>query len=178
MTWSRSAAWGQSLTPNVKGGRQSARVGGRQRLADLGWQGEMVELLSGYSNFGQALARLTAKLDRAPGEGRSENPESAERTQRHTRLRPRQLEELTAAYVAGATAVNLARRFGVHPDTVRSAVTAAGVRRWPRRLTPSDVMVAIKMRDEGESMRAIGRHLGASPETIKRHIAALASTGT
>ena len=130
-----------------------------------------MEILRGYSNFGTSMMRLAGRLDGARAQGPSGDTQAAPRTQRHRRLRCEQVEELTTAYLAGAKAADLARQFGVHPDTVRAAVTAAGVRRWPRRLTDAEVNQAAEMRAHGASMREVGRRLEVSPETIKRALA-------
>jgi transposase-like protein len=91
------------------------------------------------------------------------------------RLSASQRADVLALYTDGETTAALARQFGVHKDTVRSIVDAAGARRKRRhRMTMADDHVAAQLRGDGGSYAAIAAHFGVAPETIRRRLASSA----
>jgi transposase-like protein len=140
----------------------------------FGYQG--VEVLKRYQKSGFHLKKLLRLLDQAPDQGEpvDDDPPSVQAAQRQVqrRLNPAERSDLIRLYLAGATTIGLARQFGVHKNTVRAAVDAAGVRRKKRRqFTASDTEQARLLYESGASMRSLGQRFGVSPERVKRHLA-------
>ena len=159
---------------NVSANSPAAGCGGR--AID-----EMVELLKRYSKHGVSTSALMSRLAES-AETRSGRAESEllgrQRAQKHTRLSPTQRDELVGLYVEGETTNGLARRFGVHKDTVRAIVDAAGVRRTHRhRMSQADDTRATEMRADGGSYAAIAAHFGVAPETVRRRLKMAVAAG-
>lgn len=84
------------------------------------------------------------------------------------RLRPHEVAELVAAYVAGATTRELADRFGIHRDTVSTHLDRAGVPIRTRcGLSPGDVDEAARLYQEGWSGARLAKKFGVSDHTIR-----------
>lgn len=133
-----------------------------------------MEVLKRYQKCGFHLKKLLRLLDQAHDlEVLDHGPPAVQEDQRQVQRRLGTDERLAMIqlYVDGATTVGLARQFGVHKDTVRASVDAAGVRRRPKRhLTQADAAQACLLYEAGASMRSIGRRYGVSPDRIKRHL--------
>jgi DNA-binding NarL/FixJ family response regulator len=131
----------------------------------------MVELLGAYSK-NRLPCQLAGLVEGGTQIERQAAPSVANTPpkQVHRRLRSEERSRLIERYRSGAQAAELATEFGIHPDTVRAIVTEAGVRRWLKRLTSADLVEARRLLAEGASMRAVGRRLGVSPETVKRQL--------
>ncbi len=88
--------------------------------------------------------------------------------QSHTRLDPRQIDDLIVAYQAGSTIKKLAAQFQIHHTTVSNVLERCGVPRRYRPLTSEQIKHAIKAYQAGSSSKMIGDLLGMHPSTICR----------
>lgn len=136
----------------------------------------VVEILHHYSKFSSRYRRWESVLAEAEamsaGGGRADEVVDRPRRQAQRRLDEQERARLVERYVAGASANEMARRFGVHKETVYGIVDAAGVRRRAKRkLTAGDEIEAQQLRAEGWSYQALGQHFGVAPETIRRRLA-------
>jgi transposase-like protein len=133
----------------------------------------VVELLRGYSNFGQPWLKLQDVLVKVEVERSSTSASVANDVprQQHHRLTPAERAALVAEYQDGATTAHLARKFEVHKDTVSLAVDQAGVRRVKkRRMNNDDETLAAQLHAQGDSFASIARHIGVAPETVRRRL--------
>ena len=87
-------------------------------------------LLSGYSNQSHQIDSLQRKVQLTT----SRPTQRARPRQKQRRLSPAEAGQLLDAYRAGAIAVELAARFGVHRTTVAAVLERAGKSRRHQRL--------------------------------------------
>lgn len=85
---------------------------------------------------------------------------------RARRLGEREVQELVAAYRAGASIAAIARQFHLAQGTVSARLLAAGV---PMRndVQPHEREQMAKLAEEGHSLNTIGRLVGRDPKTVK-----------
>ena len=82
-------------------------------------------------------------------------------------LAPSEVADLVTAYRDGASALALARRFGVHRETVRQQLRRVGVEPRPQlKVTAERLMEARRLYAEGWSTQRIGKQLGLSQSTV------------
>ena len=94
--------------------------------------------------------------------------------QRQHRLRPQELEQLTADYRSGVAVNDLATQYDLNRDTVIEHMRRQGVpRRYPR-LGETEVREAISLYYSGESLAKIGKQMDVDAGTVGR---ALHKTG-
>ena len=94
-----------------------------------------------------------------------QEPHPAQRTARQ--LREPEIQELVAAYQAGATLQQLAERFRITPQTVSVRLKREGITpRW-RRLTDADADEAVRLYAQGLSLARVGERLGFSADTVR-----------
>jgi len=88
--------------------------------------------------------------------------------QRQHRLRPHELERLTADYRCGAAVNELAARYSINRDTVIDHMRRQGVpRRYPR-LGETEVHEAISLFYSGDSLAKIGKQMHVDAGTVGR----------
>ena len=111
-----------------------------------------------YDNvFGRSRASATIRRHRVP-------PDGSRRVQR--RLPPEEVEELVAAYLAGATSLSLAGKHSIHRTTVLALLERHRVSR--RVLTPDHIERAVASYPLGRSCASIAKELQVNPETIRQ----------
>ena len=79
-----------------------------------------------------------------------------------------QVDELVAAYVAGADTSELSERFGIHRRTVVATLVRQSVPLRRRGLPSEHVREAVRLYESGSSLSDIGLRFGASPGTVRR----------
>jgi hypothetical protein len=84
------------------------------------------------------------------------------------RLPPEEVEELIAAYLAGATALALAGKYLIHRTTVLALLERQQVARRGRVLTPDHIERAVSSYASGRSCASIGKELQVNPETVRQ----------
>jgi len=91
------------------------------------------------------------------------------------KLNPDELAELVALYQAGASLLELSRKFETHRHTVVAYLRRAGVAVRPqKKMTPDLVAKATAFYSTGHSLVDVGWHLGLEASTIGK---ALKRTG-
>jgi hypothetical protein len=96
--------------------------------------------------------------------------------QQQRRLRPDDLEQLTAEYVAGTEVKLLAEQFRITRRTVIGLMRRNNVPgRYPR-LGPPEVDEARCLYLAGKSLATIGGHLGVSPDTVRKALVGIGVT--
>ncbi|MDA8027295.1 MAG: hypothetical protein M0T78_12320 [Actinomycetota bacterium] len=88
--------------------------------------------------------------------------------QSHTRLDPKQINDLVVAYQAGSTVKELAAKFQIHHTTVSNVLERHGVPRRYRPMTPEQIEDAIQAYQAGGSSKMIGGLLGVDASTVWR----------
>jgi hypothetical protein len=84
------------------------------------------------------------------------------------RLRPREVDELVAAYQSGSSVYELAKCHRVNRKTVSIILERQGVPRRYRLIEGQQLAVAIKAYESGDSLATIGDKMNVSPYTIRR----------
>jgi transposase-like protein len=98
--------------------------------------------------------------------------ESAAPLQRQTRLSREAREEMTAAYLAGASVSELCSAYKVHRTTAYAILGAADAVRPPhvRKMTDEDVSIAVRMYAAGDSLATVARVFSVDPTTVRREL--------
>ena len=104
--------------------------------------------------------------DSANGRCRRVPPDGSRQVQR--RLPPEEVEDLIAAYFAGATALALAGKHSIHRTTVLALLERHQVSRRGRVLTPDHIERAVSSYASGRSCASIGKELQVNPETVRQ----------
>jgi DNA-directed RNA polymerase specialized sigma24 family protein len=113
----------------------------------------------------QALQYLIAKLPDPGTPAVEREPRAVPGIAR--RLKDAEVDELVAAYEAGATVYQLADRFRINRRTVSKIIKRRGVEtRW-QRLTEADVDEAEHLYAQGWSLARVGERLGVSDDTVR-----------
>ena len=93
--------------------------------------------------------------------------------QKQVRLTTGQVDELIAAYLAGAPCRELATCYGVNESTVFAHLKRHKVERRPFRKLRSEVLDrAVSLYESGLSLRSVGSELGLSKEAVRSGLAA------
>ncbi len=69
-------------------------------------------------------------------------------------------------YLAGATVNELAESYGIHRATVSAHLTRRGVTRRPAGLGVEEAAEAVRLHQEGMSIRAISRSMGVGRQLV------------
>jgi transposase-like protein len=85
-------------------------------------------------------------------------------------LRPHEVDELVAAYRAGAMVKDLAARFGVHRMTVGQHLATRGVDTKPPGLHPTEVSVAAELYRAGWPLARIAEKFDTTASTVHRRL--------
>ena len=109
--------------------------------------------------FGQSRSSATIRCRRV-------RPDGSRQVQR--RLPPEEIEELVAAYLAGATALALAGKYSIHRTTVLALLERHQVARRGRVLTPDHIERAVSSYASGRSCASIAKDLKVNPETVRQ----------
>jgi DNA invertase Pin-like site-specific DNA recombinase len=88
--------------------------------------------------------------------------------QSHTRLYPKQINDLVVAYQAGSTIKELAAQFHSHHTTLSNVLKRHGVPGRHRPLTPEQIEHAVEAYLAGSSSKMIGNLLGVDASRIWR----------
>jgi hypothetical protein len=89
------------------------------------------------------------------------------RKQIHRRLRPPEIDELAASYLAGATVYQLAEQFRIHRTTVSLLLERKRVPRRNRPLSPAQIEQARVLYATGQSLATVGGQLGCDANTVR-----------
>lgn len=96
-------------------------------------------------------------------------PKSSTPTRRHrVYLTTQQMDELVAAYQAGATTKELASEYRIHRHTVSIYLRRRGEPRRHQPMGSEEVVLAGKLYESGLSLAKISERLGPAPNTIRR----------
>jgi hypothetical protein len=109
---------------------------------------------------------LGASRDNATIRCRRLPPDGSRQVQR--RLPPEEIEDLVAAYLAGATALALAGKHSIHRTTVLALLERHEVARRGRVLTPAHIERTVSSYASGRSCASIGKELRVNPETVRQ----------
>ena len=127
------------------------------------------------SNLGAPVDRLLQALKSQDAEAGVQPPgervgaEVATEVRENRILSPAEVAELVAVYRSGVSARELARRLGLHRDTVARHLERAGVVKRERiKMTPARVERAAELYAAGWSTQRIGTELGASAGAVCR----------
>ena len=104
---------------------------------------------------------------------RTEHVELAPRTPRPhgtSRLTTSQNKQIVDLYQAGWKPVDIAREIGTTEWTVHHRLNRLGVERRPIGLTPEQCREAVRLYQDGDSLRQIGLKLGFNDKTVKKGI--------
>jgi DNA-directed RNA polymerase specialized sigma24 family protein len=83
------------------------------------------------------------------------------------KLNPDEQAELVALYRAGASMVELSRKFETHRNTVVAHLRRAGVEIRPlKKMTPHLVDRAKQLYADGHSLTEVGKQLGVEASTV------------
>ncbi|MFT0848224.1 helix-turn-helix domain-containing protein [Actinomycetaceae bacterium L2_0104] len=80
------------------------------------------------------------------------------------------MTRLVEDYLAGATVNELADAYDIHRATVSAHLTRRGVTRRPTGLGVEEAAEAVRLHQEGMSIRAIGRAMGVNRKTVRVHL--------
>jgi len=130
-----------------------------------------VELVGVYSNHATTSGRFSELRKRI-----EESPERAavrriRRQKAPRRFSGEEIAELVQGYRDGLTIYELAIQFGIHRQTVSSALEAEGMPRRRRPLSPAQIEKAAGLRENGWSLAQVGAELGGDPSTVCRTLA-------
>jgi uncharacterized protein YerC len=91
-------------------------------------------------------------------------------TQVQHRVETKQILELVAEYVTGASIKDLSDRFQIDRVTAVRHLQHQNVPTRPngRKLSANDILEAHILRDQGQTYTQIARHFGVHPDTIRR----------
>ena len=128
---------------------------------------EMVDLVGRYSNPPYTSGALRELTEMIPDGMLNEATGVAPRQRQH-RLRPQELEQLTADYRSGEAVNDLAARYDIDRHTVIEHMRRQGVSRRYPRLGEDEVREAIRIYQSGVSLAATGHRLGVDPGTVSR----------
>jgi AraC-like DNA-binding protein len=126
----------------------------------------LVELLHHYWNTGLSSNKLLTVLGVARSQQRVQVPTKPVQVQR--RLSPAGTQELIAAYRQGAGVKELARRFGIHRETVAAIIDRAGLAPRTRGLSEYQINDAARLYAEGWSLGRLGEKFGVDGTTVWR----------
>jgi lambda repressor-like predicted transcriptional regulator len=90
--------------------------------------------------------------------------------QRLRRLPPDEVEQVVAAYEAGASVYVLADTFGIHRHTVSAHLHQAGVTMRRQGMTPEQVVEASVLYQAGWSLIKLGEKFGVDHETVRTEL--------
>jgi hypothetical protein len=86
------------------------------------------------------------------------------------RLQSSELDELEAAYRAGATTRQLADQFGIHRTTIGQHLRVRGIDTQPPGLKSDDVPTAAALYRAGWSLARLGDKFGTTDDTVRAHL--------
>ncbi|MDQ3405652.1 MAG: helix-turn-helix domain-containing protein [Actinomycetota bacterium] len=140
----------------------------------LGTPFSLVALRDSLSNLPAPLLRLMEALGNSEvateetAESRGiEDDRIARDVQENRILSASEVEELVVAYAQGSSLNELARRFGVHRNTVDRHLAKAGASKRPLiKMGPEVLREAVEFYGQGLSVAKVGRKLGLSASTV------------
>lgn len=147
----------------------SRAIGPPERHNDLWIRGHYCSCI--FDLVGVAGFRLNPALTKhLAGRISSKRHESRQPLRRQHRLSRRldaeQVEQLAAEYMAGSTAAELGRRYGIAKSSVLTLLRSAGVPiRYPR-LSEADVSLVVALYREGMSQTDIASRVRRSPGAV------------
>lgn len=128
-------------SPHRDRGRTSAVRGTREAGATLFGSNHNVDLLDTYSKQEHWLEEFNRILE-MPRTGPPQRLRKPKQVQR--RLQPDEISDLVAAYKAGATISDLAKRFQIHTITVTAHLQRQAVKPRQRGLTENQIEEAVR----------------------------------
>jgi site-specific DNA recombinase len=160
-------AIGLPQAPPGTSAAHGVRATGRRRA-----MGRLVDPRRQFSNSSPAaksLVKRVGKTDEVRTDPRFEDargPNVRELRCVQRRLSTVEIEALIADYEAGGRVSELAQVYGIHRTTVSAHVARAGKTR--RQLTEAQIEEAVRLYEEGWSLRAVGQRLDVSDKAIRR----------
>ena len=113
----------------------------------------------------EALAKKLPKLD-APARVSSARPLPAKK--RYTP--PEHEQAIVAEYQVGTTTYQLARKYGIHRNTIGRILKRRGVEMRMQGLSPAQVSEAVGLYEGGWSLARIGEHLHVDANTVRARL--------
>jgi transposase-like protein len=135
---------------------------------NLSNSGHLVGLLALYWKKGKEADHLWKIVSRKPTRENKETTNSI--PHRAKQLNEDELEQAETLYAAGASIVDLAKKFGVHRRTLSERLHARGVSIRDTSIDHDSLQVAKRMYEGGSSLVAVCKIVGYSPNTIRTHL--------
>ncbi|MDQ7991966.1 MAG: hypothetical protein AAGC63_03150 [Propionicimonas sp.] len=88
-----------------------------------------------------------------------------------THLTKAGVDSLVADYLAGAGVGELARRYGVHRSTVTAHLRRRNIPQRQAGLSAPQQAEAVRLYRDGQSLRAISRHMGVDRKAVRASLA-------
>ena len=126
-------------------------------------------MLGHYLNLKPETKRIRDLRSRAVSE-HVERKTPAPRPRGASRLTARQNARIADLYQEGWKPVDIAREVGTTEWTVHHRLNRLGVERRPIGLTPEQCREAVRLYQDGDSLRQIGLKLGFNDKTVKKGI--------
>jgi hypothetical protein len=124
-----------------------------------------VEVLGRYSNHADQEERIRRVLELGPEAHSGANSRPPKQVQR--RLRPDEIDDLVAQYLAGETIQALAAHHYIHRFTVSQILDRRQIPRRSKGIPPERLSEVIRRYEAGDSMVTIAKLESVSPETIR-----------
>ena len=125
----------------------------------------VVEVIGRYSNLSEQGELLRHLLEIVPNGPPKPTFQTKKQVQR--RLRPKEIDDLVAAYQAGISVYELADHHRIHRATVSLLLERRGVPRRYRLVEGDRITQAVNLYESGHSLSTVGSQMGVSPETVR-----------
>ncbi|TMR07418.1 hypothetical protein ETD83_00050 [Actinomadura soli] len=89
---------------------------------------------------------------------------------RAKQLKEQEAQEVVAAYRAGASVYQIARRFHIHRVTVSKILRRHGVKMRMGGMSPEQIDEAVKLYQEGWSLARIGKRMSVDGQTVRSRL--------
>jgi transposase len=131
---------------------------------------QSVHLSACLSNFGPPLDRVLRSRTEDPVRHPGECGRDRQGFRPNHKLRPAELDDLVAAYQAGASLRALGRQFNVHEQTVRRQLQQRGLvlRQGAKALSAEGLAELAAAYELGRSTYELAGELGVSADTVQR----------
>lgn len=128
-------------------------------------------LLKTYCNRNGTTRQIDGLVEEARGEIGGVAPQRTPRSPRPARAGkqlPAETERaIVAEYKAGQTMKQIAARHGIHRVTVSEVLDRTGTAKRPRGMNATQVSLAAKLYESGESLATVGAQLGFNATTVR-----------
>ena len=128
----------------------------------------MVALTAQLSKLSDKLASLEQRTNQLLQESSAcPPPPPAPRRKQQRRFTAEEMAQVAERYLAGLSINQVARKFGVHRNTVVRSLAACGVARRLAGFRQEDVAEAAALYDAGWSVARLGEKYGCAAETVR-----------